>query len=173
MNVTDFISELVKHGWHVKLRDKDDFDPQVLQTRYALIPDSYMQFLGNVVYCQNSEENVWFLSEDDFEGKSDSAFAWNEFELQSLECSLGDAQLIAEIKNFWDTHIPILISVKGYYSYLAISTLKNEYGVVVEGSAPEYEEVTKLCDSFEELMEKVLRVLNGEDIPYLSHLFNK
>ena len=52
------------------------------------------------------------------------------------------------ITHFWDTHIPMMSAVHSEYAYLAISLSSEEYGAIVYGYAPEFEEsVTKICDS--------------------------
>ena len=153
MTVDNFISALIDQGWQIEIRDRLSFSSNVLQTREDSIPDSYKEFLSKVASCRNSDNNVWFLCEDDFEGKTDSAFVWNDFKLQSLESAKEDTDLIARIQDFWNKHFIILISVKNCYEYLALSLQENEKGAVVHGNEPEYEEIRKVCNSFDELME--------------------
>lgn len=149
-----FLKKLGERGWKISLKKHNHLlnEFPAFRSRINLVPKSYLKFLDNIDLCVNSDETVWFLSVKDFIENSDSTFRWNEFELQSRESSLGDMELVEEIDKFWIEHIPIAISVKGYYSYLGISISKNSFGKIVCGSEPEYEETVIVGDSFEELI---------------------
>jgi Uma2 family endonuclease len=60
-----------------------------------------------VDHCANKDETAWFLCENDFNGVSDSAYRWNEFETQSLEAAEGDELWKTQILDFWRYHFPI------------------------------------------------------------------
>ena len=92
----------------------------------------------------------------DFSGESGLAFAWNEWERQSIEAAEGDEELERRVVAFWDSHLPILLSVKSGYAYFAIeqSSLR-----IVRGEEPEYEEATPLAPSFTAL----LQLIKGRD----------
>jgi hypothetical protein len=51
------------------------------------------------------------------------------------------------IKDFWDHHLPILMSVKSGYAYWAV---EHPAGNVIAGDEPEYEEVSMLGPSISE-----------------------
>lgn len=72
----------------------------------------------------------------------------------SLEGAEGDAEWENEIKEFWDNHLPIIMSVKCGYSYYAIS-MKN--GSIVQGAEPEFEECEVIAGSFEEFIKKIIK----------------
>ena len=118
--------------------------------------------------CANKAETAWFLCQPDYDGTSDSAYRWNEFELQSLEAAEGDDDWRREITRFWDRHFPIFLSVKAGYSFLALRLTEPDYGAVVYGHEPEYEEVDVICPSFTELGRLMPAVVEGQTHPLLS-----
>ena len=91
-----------------------------LQNRYSELPADYQEFLQRFQTITNESDNVWFNSIEDFNGESDSGFRWNEFELMGLEALADDKESCDMIRLFWDSHIPILMSVKDGYQYLCI-----------------------------------------------------
>ena len=94
-----------------------------LQNRYSELPADYQEFLQRFQTITNESDNVWFNSIEDFNGESDSGFRWNEFELMGLEALADDKESCDMIRLFWDSHIPILMSVKDGYQYLCIDFL--------------------------------------------------
>jgi hypothetical protein len=148
-----FAKVLSKHGWNVSIRQSANVQlPAVLSKRYNTLPSQYREFLETVERCIDPNEVVWFLSIDDFEGKAATAFAWNDFELQSLDGARKDPDWQREIETFWDKHLPIAISVKAGYSFLALRLEGLPYGCVVVGREPEYEDVRVVSESFSELI---------------------
>jgi hypothetical protein len=156
--IMDFLETLRRAGWQVRLKDLPILNlVDSVRLRYPNLSGDLILFLSVVDYCANADNNVWFLCEDDYNGMSDSAYRWNEFELMSLEVAQGSPKLILQVEKFWNLHIPFLISVKGDYAFLAIS---ESDGSVVSGFESEFEEVVKVCDSFStftELFSKHMR----------------
>ena len=95
--------------------------PDVLVQIYGDLPTAYVEFLQNVERCLAADDSAWFLWVDDFVGSSDAAFAWNEFELQSLAAAKSDEKWRDEIKAFWDKHVPIANSVRSGMRYGVVS----------------------------------------------------
>lgn len=60
----------------------------------------------------NSDQTTWFLCIDDFNMQTNKVFQWNEWELISLESAKNDKEWKNEIKEFWNNHLPIVMSVK-------------------------------------------------------------
>ena len=117
--------------------------------RYPWMPPEFREFVELTNAVVSADEKAWLLTAADFAGDSDAAFAWNEWERQSLEATDGDPALAERIRLFWDEHLPILTSVKSGYAYFAIerTTLR-----VVCGEEPEYEDPSPLASSFAELL---------------------
>ncbi|ORL12636.1 hypothetical protein [Prescottella equi] len=93
------------------------------------------------------DDTTWFLSLGDYAEPSDDAFAWNEFETMSREAASGPEDEAA-ITEFWRRHRPILLSVRGPYSYLAI----RDDGVIVHGAEPEFEDATEVAPDLATLL---------------------
>ena len=65
-----------------------------------------------------------------------------------------DAEACDMIRLFWDSHIPILMSVKDGYQYLCIDLSPENYGKIYYGVEPEFEDSAEfVCDSFNHLLE--------------------
>jgi len=95
----------------------------------------------------SSDEAVWFLSRDDYSTGADGAFAWNEFEHLSIQAATA-ADEAAAVSHFWEHHLPILLSVRNGYEYLAV----RDDGAVVHGTEPEFEEAVVVLSQFEDLL---------------------
>ncbi|GAA1320433.1 hypothetical protein ACFSWE_04940 [Leucobacter albus] len=100
----------------------------------------------------SEDESVWFLAVADYgeHGAGSDAFAWNAFERLSLEGAV-DADERAAVTRFWARHHPIMLSVRGAYSYLAL----RDDGAVVFGEEPEFEATTTVAGSVEQLLESI------------------
>ena len=57
------------------------------------------------------------------------------------------------MKEYWDKHLPIVMSVEDGYAYYAINT---DTGTVVEGRGPEFEEPSVVAESFEAFINKMI-----------------
>ena len=65
----------------------------------------------------------------------------------------GDDSLADEITAFWNSHFPIIMSVRDGYAYYAISIPD---GGVVYGFEPEFEACKTVSASFEDFLRKVM-----------------
>lgn len=153
--INTFAKYMKENGWNVELyENQSTYLPATIATRYTNIPKQWLEFIETVKYMMNSDETMWFLCANDFDMQSDEAFQWNEWEKISLESAKGDKEWESEIKSFWDNHLPIIMSVKGHYSYYAVSM---EDGSVVKGAEPEFEECEVVATSFIEFTEKIVK----------------
>lgn len=151
----NFIEILKKNGWEITLREPNE--PlslnETIKRRFKEMPLDYIDFISNIESCLNEDGKVGFWTDIDFSGKSDSAFKWNEFESMSLEAVGKYPELKKEVIDFWEKHLPIMLSVKADYAYIALEFKDNKFCKVVYGIEPEFEEVTVLCNSFSEFQE--------------------
>lgn len=156
----DSIKEFIKwakiNSWEIKEKENNNINlcDEVLG-RYKKIPHEYLEFLKNVEQCISANEKSWFICENEYNGNSDIDFKWNEFEILSLEAAEDDIEWKNQIKECWDKHLPILMSVNGGYSFYAID-ITNEEGSIVSGCEPEFEEVEKVADSFLEFLDLII-----------------
>jgi len=148
----NYLEKLKKSGFIVTSREKSKELPLDLIERYKNIPDDYLDFLQQFTQITNKDNTVWFNSIEDYSGNTDAAFKWNEFESLSLEAFEGDEEETHNITVYWDNHIPVIVSVKTY-EYLAICLGADNYGKIVHGEEPEFEESSVVCSSFEELVD--------------------
>ncbi len=155
MNRAAVIAQLRDQGWNVEIEDGRPFRlPDIVAERYPRLPDSLADFLSGLTQCANRSQTKWFLCQCDFEGRSDSAFRWDEWEQLSLDAARGDASYISEIRSFWDSHFPFLLSVHSGYAFHAVCTSPDRFGQVVEGFEPAFEEVLTVAESFESFVAK-------------------
>lgn len=152
----ELVRQLALAGWKVEICQSGPVElGSENSERYPTIPPDYATFLSSVRRCVNPAETAWFLCEPDYNGTSGSAFRWNEFEGNSLLAAERDPQWQAEIRLFWDLHLPILTSIKEGYAYLAISFSGGKPAGVVYGREPEFEHTFAICDSFTSLLQLI------------------
>jgi len=155
--ITDFAYWAKDNGWDVSIKKDEKYIlGDAVTNRYPIIPFQYEEFLKKITHCVSPNKKFWFLCEDDYRGKSDSAFSWNEFELIALESAENDLQWQNEIKSFWDRFFPICISVNSGYAFYAIDTLV-DVGFVRYGFEPEFDVVSEKISSFERFLELIMK----------------
>ena len=129
-----------------------------LRSSAAVVPpplvgadDQLLAWVGSFSVLASPDDQVWFLSAESYaEDTSDEAFPWDAFRHQSLAAAPGQAERSA-VHAFWSSHVPILMSVRDGYEYLAVAP----DGRVVRGGEPEYEEVTVVAAGLEALLRCV------------------
>jgi len=154
--INSFCDALEKNGWLIKKTNPNTSGLPECISRYHNIPTEYIRFLSGIRSCTSSDETVWMLGTEDFCMQGEDVFKSNEFEVISLQAAAdaGDQEWETRIKDFWNQHLPVCLSVKEGYSYYAVCM--ND-GTVVHGAEPEFEETTNAAASFREFMEKVCR----------------
>ena len=151
------IQKLVQDGWKVK-ENGVAFDlPASLRQRYTRIPQELCDVLSGLQECVAPDEKSWLICLPDYCEQTNSAFAWNEFERQSLEAASGDESWQCEIRNFWDRHLPIFMSVRNGYEYVAVSLNEETFGQVVTGFEPAYEETTEAAKTVSEFLVQLTK----------------
>lgn len=171
MNHIKFTNTLIACNWRfeenqVKINTATAED--MVKERISKTPKSFLDFVEYFDLLANAEDNIWFISlKDYFKPNNGEGFAWNEFELQSLEYS--DEEEKKGVIEFWNNHLPFMMSVKSDYSYVAIVLDGENKGHIVTGSEPEYEDTVVLADSLDEFFETYISVRKGElDVPALK-----
>ena len=139
-------------GWKAETQTNPPL-PKWITDRYYNLPELWLQFIGTVSELFSGDETTWFLCAEDYDSRLDHAFWWNEWERLSLESAEGDEVWEAEIKSFWDRHLPIVMSVADGYAYYAISM---EDGAVVYGREPEFEACEQVAASFPEFLAGIM-----------------
>lgn len=159
-------------GWEVVLRDNLPLSlGAAVLSRYRHVPEDYRSFLKQVAVCINPGKTGWFLCEDDYNGNTPADFHWDSWERLSLEALAEDQDEVARIRQFWDEHFPIMFSLRSGYAYLAIALTQEDYGRIVYGYEPEFEEVSVLCQSFSELVTMMTRAVIGEEVTWIVEEF--
>lgn len=162
MNHIEFIKNLESLGWHI---EKPSSHLQEFQKNAHEVAEKItkcdaeiVEFISSFSLLANADDNIWFLCMDEYFKQNDGeGFAWNEFELQSLEYAEKEEEM--RIKHFWKQHLPFLISVKNGYAYCAIVLDGKNDGCIVAGNEPEYEDTTKIADSLGEFFDIYYDVL--------------
>lgn len=147
-------SELEKKGWRIEPSAKSfNIAKHPILSRYPRLDTEYIGFLNSFSRLESGDECSWFLFPDDFKDTADSnGFAWNEFERISVEAALSDSEAAA-VKEWWTRHLPILLSVRGGYSFYAIDIDSRR---VVYGAKPEFEETSVAAECFEDFLKKII-----------------
>lgn len=152
-----FTDWAIAEGWQLSESTLLKDIPTELNERYPGIPSDYIDFARKLELCVSPDEKSWFLTLTDFNGNSDSAFKWNEIELMCTEAAENDLEWKDEISSFWDNHIPIMLSVKDGYSFFAIRLNSDNYGSVVHGEEPEFEDTDIVAKSFGDFLENFVQ----------------
>jgi len=154
-NINEFIDWAKENRWDIIEQSKTslNLDEEVV-TRYKGIPYEYMLFMKLVARCIAPSDKTWFICENEFNNKSETAFKWNEFELLSLEAAENDDGWKSDIAKWWNNYLPIVMSVDGGYSFYAID-VTSEAGAIVRGYEPEFEEVEKVAGNLNEFFELI------------------
>lgn len=127
------LQSLVERGWSYETAPGMPFElPSELRARYPLLPSSLALFHNDLKSCWNRLQTAWFVCRDDFAGESDSEWRWNEMEEMMLVWAEDEAEKAA-ITRFWDTHIPVLLSMHSGYAYFAMSLRPETAGRIVHG----------------------------------------
>ena len=146
------LQHLSQRRWEVRLCAPPIKLPEVVAGRYPWLPQSVQEFIEATRLVVAPDAKSWFVTSGDILGTNASAYCWNEWELQSLGAADGDAKWQAEIRQFWDQHFPVILSVKSGYAYFAV---RQSDLAIVAGEEPEYEECTQFASSFDELLSAV------------------
>lgn len=134
-------------GWtYEPPTSSDDGVPSALHRA----PETVIRWVSSFSLLSNSDETVWFLSRDDYSTGAEGAFAWNECEQLSIQAAMTDDEAVA-VSRFWKRHLPILLSVRNGYEYLAV----RDDGAVVHGTEPEFEEAVVVFSQFEDLLRYI------------------
>ena len=150
MDYNLFIEWAEKNSWYVTKRKKTAIDlNDSVKLKYKFLPLEYLNFITNLEEVVSPKDTTWFLCECDYNNNSKSQYKWNEFELLELNASIDDAEWTKRIKEWWSQYFPIMISVDGCYSFWAINIFD---GIVVRGAEPEFEEVEKVANNFDEFL---------------------
>ena len=144
------LAALRQRGWTVRaVSGARKLLPPALSARYRRIPVDVERFLSALKLCRSPNATVWFLTAEDYAKQRGSGFRWNEIERMSLEGADGDMAWQAEIRSFWDGHLPIMLAVHSDYDYLAVRLAD---GAIVHGYAPEWEEPSTVAPSLAVLL---------------------
>lgn len=155
--IKKFSDWLKAQGWNVTLNTASSLElNKNFVSRYPYLGDEYEEFLRHFKEVISGDEKTWFLCGDEYNGLSESAFKWNEFEELSLEAAEDDTEWREEIKKWWDKKLPIIMSVRAGYSFFAID-LENNCGNVVRGEEPEFEETEIIASSFYEFLDMLMK----------------
>lgn len=125
----------------------EDGVPSALHTA----PETVVRWVSSFSQLSNSDETVWFLSRHDYSNGAEDAFAWNEYEQLSIQAATTHDEAVA-VAVFWKRHLPILLSVRDGYEYLAV----RDDGAVVHGAEPEFEEAVVAFSHFEDLLRYII-----------------
>lgn len=145
-----------RKGWTIEKKSTLKFDlPESIVNRYGSFPADWTEFISNIDSFVNQVETVWFLCSKDYKKQDEDSFRWNEWELISLQAAYDDEDEECQdnIRQFWDAHLPIILSVGNGYEYYAIRLCD---GFIVYGYEPEFEKYEEVAKSFTEFVEKII-----------------
>jgi len=162
VTVETLVEELRAAGWQVRQAEEHRAMPAPLLQRYPRLPPAVSTLLMTLEACSNPGETAWLLTAPDFLGTSDGAWQWNAFELMGLEFAGDDREQRDEVVAFWNHHFPVLLSVKTGYSYFAVSLQDKDFGSVVHGFEPIFEDCMPEASDFSSFLSRLTLAARGE-----------
>ena len=159
MNIlSEFEKWAIKNNITIEHCNKEnDISSNEVLKKYSNLKNEllFLKFLNCFSKFESKDQNVWFWCFNDYKNSNDTnEFTWNEFEKLSVTYAANKKE-IDNIEKWWSGYLPISMSLKNGYSYLAID-LEHEIGSIVVGYEPIFEEVKKIADSFEDLIDKIV-----------------
>ena len=162
--MVEIIETLIANGWNYS-EAKDDPNNE---THFPeKIPQAIKDFWKKFEKLSSPSEVAWFFSYWDYLEMSDSAFAWNEFELNGMECAVTEDQKELVVK-FWKNHFPFAMSVKDDYKYLAIGINQKNLGQIFIGENSDEDEITLISKNMDEFLMLVRKFYRGEQNKWLT-----
>lgn len=141
---------LHRGGWTVTFPElASDQPPPVIAKRYPEIPKDYRLFLGMCGACFNPKNDARILTNEVFYGVEGISLHWDACERASLEAGKPEA----EVRAFWDRHLPVGLAPRSENSFLALVTGGERAESVIFGHGPDFETSTEvIADSFSEFL---------------------
>ncbi len=147
-----FWAPLRTAGWRVlELKTRRVIPPPILQ-RYPWLPLDLIDFLETTAFANNAHKTAWFVTSPEIHGVSGAPRVWNECELESLASAAAEPPRQVQIREFWDTHFPLLHLVGLGHAYLAV---ERETQALVYGEDPFYESFDVMAPSWRALAELI------------------
>ena len=150
------LERLTAHGWRCTFAQPTELHPTIT-ARYPWLPEDVVGTTRKITKATEEGERTWLLTAADYNGNSDSAFAWNEWEKITLDAAASDMDEITSIKRFWDNHFPVAMSVESDYGYYA---LKKD-GSIVFGVGPDFEEPEAYASDYLSFLMKLANASNS------------
>ena len=140
---------LQRTGWSVRMCPGPAALPANVASRFDWIPSELREFIEAAGTVVSPDERSWFVTSGVLSGTGGLAFAWNEWELLSLAAAEGDEEWRQQIRDFWDRHFPLIMSVKSGYAFFAVRAQDRS---IVCGEEPEFEETTVVAASVSDFL---------------------
>lgn len=145
-------ASLVKLGWKVREAGQSVELPIEIRSRYSWLSKEVWQFVSEFDVILSPDERAWVNTHRDLTGNSAAAFAWNEWEVISLEAARDNLKWRNDTTAFWDKHFPLLMSVKSCYAYFAVCG----DGSIVGGEEPDFEETDTVASDLRSFLDLVV-----------------
>lgn len=149
----DLVNALSTIGWAVQWQFDAQGVPTSIAQRYSWLPNEVVDILQQLHMAVATDQKAWFITCHILSGRSNAAFRWNQWETDSLAAAMGDKDWQDSIRDFWDSHFTLLMSVRNGYGYIAIRKGDN---AIVAGEEPEYEETRRVAKDLAELVNKLI-----------------
>lgn len=151
-SIHSFIKILIDGGWNYIPSKESVSRKEFNNIRLNESPSYFKEFVSSFELLSNKLDTAWFTSFNDYvSNNSENSFSWNEFEMNSLEYAENDDEK-KDITFFWEKTLPFMTSVKDGYSYIAIVIKGKDFGKIVYGQEPIYEDIVHICNSFQDFL---------------------
>ena len=106
---SDALDKLTQGGWSVERLSQREPLPAEVAERYPGLPGDYREFIEECGLVVSPSDTAWLVTARVVAGRADVSYAWNEWEVQSLDAADGDLDWQRRITQFWDRHFPVLM----------------------------------------------------------------
>lgn len=148
--IASALLSLHRSGWTVTFPElASDQLPPVISKRYPEVSKDYRLFLGMCGGCFNPKNDARMFTNEVFYGVLTGVPPWDACERASLDAGKPEA----EVRAFWDLHLPIGVAPQAGPAFLALVTAGDRAGSVVFGRGPDFESsATVVAESFTEIL---------------------
>lgn len=148
--IASALLSLHRGGWTVTFPElASDQPPPVIAKRYPEIPKDYRLFLGMCGACFNPKNDARIFTNEVFYGVATGVPPWDSCERASLDAGKPEA----EVRAFWDRHLPVGLAPRSENAFLALVTEGERAESVVFGYGPDFETSAEvIAESFSEFL---------------------
>ena len=148
--VEAFLKYAEKNGWILEKNGSGKYHlPEIYHKKIG----DFEKIISEYKCIRNKDNTTFFVLGETLcdETETSQGFSWDTFKKISLGACDGENE-VNEVKQWWDSHFPVVMSVACGYEFYSLNTLN---GSVEWSCEPMFEEAVKAADSLDDFFEKI------------------